>query len=189
MRREEEIEEIVEMIDEMLRNEKIEIDEKEELEKLAKAVYDAESESSDLNALDVGQLTEKLCDLNWGYGKTPIEEADVDDKLREEIEAETDYLPFYQYDDGLNFADAKTKAELKEMLIDAIEEEIAERENDFDDTRVYELLADVFGSETLAEIDATREDNYTTISVEKISDVNKTYLTIDSHLETKAIAL
>ena len=180
-----EVEEMIEFVDKTLRNEGVEIGERYKLEKLAKAICDIEDEDDELETLDIGELTERICDLNWGYQKTPIEKTEISDELRREISDETKYLPIFDHD-GEDLSAIESKSELKELLIDIIKDEIILRDDECDESDVYEALADVFGSETLAEV-TINED--TTISIERIVELNRYYLTIDDNYQIKAIEI
>ena len=183
-----EVEEMVEFVDKTLRDEGIEVEERYKLERLAKAICDIEDENDRLETLDIGELTERICSLNWGYQKTSIEETEISDELRKEISDETKYLPIFGYN-GEDLSGIESKAELKELLIGIVKDEIITLDDEYDESDVYEALADIFGSETLAEVSTANEDTHTTISVKRIVDLNRYYLTIDDNYQIKAIEL
>jgi len=145
----------------------------------------ARQEACDLSDLDIEELTDAISRLNWRYERVTIDDADIPEQLRNEISDETKYLPVSSYED---YSDVQTKAELRKILEDIVEEEIVSLESEYDDIDVYNALSDVFHTEKIAET-TLGEGEWMTVSVEKIKHVNKYFIVFEKADGVRAIKI
>ena len=179
MKEGEDVIETIEMLDKILKERDVEIDDKEVLEDIAKALVES-SEESELDKLDIEELSDVLIELDSDYQKTPVEDARIRKEVKEELKGEIDYVAEF-YSDDIDYFDLESKDELKGHLIDIITDRIWGYEHEFDDTELYKALRDSFGSETLASTLVTNQknDELVEVELEKINTLNRHYLTID----------
>jgi len=186
-REEEEMRETIEMLNETLQEKKIKIDDKEELEDIARALIESEEEPK-LDELNIEELSDTMTKLDKDYQKTPIKDARIPEEVKEELKDEADYIAEF-YSTDIDYYDLKSRDEVKEHLQYLISEEIDSLEHEFNDTRTFNKLYDVFGSETLASTHLTSDDERVKIELEKINTLDRHYLTVEDQQRFEAIKL
>jgi len=179
MREDEDVMETIEMLYEILKEKNVEVDDKAVLEDIARALVES-SDESELNKLDIEELSDILVEMDSDYQKTPIEDARIRPEVREELKGEADYVAEF-YSDDIDYFDLRTKDELREHLGDIIVDSVWGLEREFDDTEVYKALRQAFGTEMLATTLVTNKktDELVEVELKKINTLNRHYLTID----------
>jgi len=173
-----EMRETIEMLDKTLQEKNIRADDKEKLEDIAKALIDSEEEESELDQLNIEELSDILTKLDNDYQKTPIQDARITEKVKEELKDEAEYVAeFYSAD--VDYYDLKSKEEVKEHLQYLVAEEICHLEHESNDTDTFEALSQVFGSETLASTHLTSDNERVKIELEKINTLDRHYITVE----------
>ena len=184
-----EMQEMVEMIDELLREEKIEVENKAGLEKLAKAFYDALDEDSELDTFNIEELSDAIVALDdTTYEIVSVDDARLSEEVKDQIRDEVEYVA--QSADPETEFYAKDKDELEEELEDILDYEISFFEANSSDNKAFETLERLFGSETLAKAGQEKADGtWMDIELRKIATLNDYYIVVDDPERFTAIRL
>jgi len=189
MEKELEIKQMAEMVDEILRNENVEIEDEEKLKELAEAMYYAAGNEAELDAISIEKLSDAIVALDdTTYEIVSVDDARLNEKVKEQIKDEVEYIA--QPTDADVAFYAETKDELKEELEDILDYEISFLEENSSDSKVYETLEELFGSETLAKASREKSDGtWMNVELKKISALNDYYIVVDDPEYFKAIQL